>query len=178
MLQELARLRVTMTWEETRAALAETEPQIASRVRGSGVERGQAARVAAQALEIALQASREPLGQWILSAHADAASEARWAGVLGEGVRTVQVDRVFRGGLQPLMEGDEAWWIVDYKTAYAEGLDPQRALPELRESFAPQLDIYACMLRNLHGADARVYAGLFYPRMSQFDWWEIQAILP
>ena len=148
-------------------------PRIASQVRAAGIERSQAERIAAQALEIALRATSDPAGQWILSPHAEAASEARWAGVVGDAVHAVQVDRVFRAGVQPSAEGDEAWWIVDYKTAHADGLDPQQALPELRELFAPQLEAYARILRGLHGADARVCAGLYYPRMAQFDWWEM-----
>jgi hypothetical protein len=28
-------------------------------------------------------------------------------------------------------------------------------------------------LRNLHGADAVVRGGLYYPRMALFDWWEM-----
>jgi hypothetical protein len=39
--------------------------------------------------------------------------------------------------------------------------------------FAPQLATYADVLRKLHGADAPIRAGLYYPRMLLFDWWEI-----
>ena len=50
---------------------------------------------------------------------------------------------------------------------------PASALPKLREFFAPQLEAYAEVLRNLHGSGAPVRAGLYYPRMLLFDWWEI-----
>lgn len=173
LLQELARLRLTLGWEEARSALAKLGPRIASQVRAAGIERGHAQRIAAQAIEIAWRATRDPAGQWILSPHAEAASEARWAGVVGDAVHSVQVDRVFRAGAEPLSEGNEAWWIVDYKTAHSEGVDAQKALPALRELFAPQLEAYARVLRGLHGPDARVCAGLYYPRMGQFDGWEI-----
>ncbi len=173
LLQELARLRLTYSWGAARTALARMELRILSEVRGAGIDYGHAARIAAQALEIALRASQDPTGQWILSPHAQAASEARWAGVVGDTVHAVQVDRVFRAGAQPRSEGDEAWWIIDYKTAHADGLDPQKALPDLRELFAPQVETYAGILRNLHCAEARICAGLYYPRMGQFDWWEM-----
>lgn len=137
-----------------------------------GIAPAQAQHIAAQALEIAQKAAQDSIGRWILSPHADAASEERWAGVVEEGVRSVQVDRVFRAGIAPGSDGADAWWIVDYKTAHAEGLDPEKALPELRELFAPQLAAYARVLRNLHGAKARVFAGLYYARMLKFDWWE------
>ena len=100
-------------------------------------------------------------------------SEVRWAGVVAGSLRTVQVDRVFRAGLSRCPTGDQAWWIIDYKTAHADTLAPAAALPELRELFAPQLDTYAEVLRNLHGSDAAIRAGLYYPRMLLFDWWEI-----
>jgi len=173
LLQELSRLRLTLEWHEARSTLANMGPRISSQLRASGIERSQADRLAAQAVEIALHATEDPAGQWILSPHADAASEARWAGVVGDAVHSVQVDRVFRAGAEPLSEGDETWWIVDYKTAHTEGPDPEKALSELRALFAPQLEAYARMLRGLHGPDVRVCAGLYYPRLLQFDWWEI-----
>jgi hypothetical protein len=83
------------------------------------------------------------------------------------------VDRVFRAGLNPRSEGLQAWWIVDYKTAHADTLDPAAALPELRNLFAPQLEAYATVLRNLHGQDAVIRAALYYPRMLLLDWWEL-----
>jgi hypothetical protein len=122
---------------------------------------------------MALDASQDPNGAWILSPHAEAASEVCWSGVVGGKVSTVRVDRVFRAGLTPQSEGKAAWWIVDYKTAHADSLDPATALPTLRPLFAPQIEAYARVLRNLHGVDAVVRAGLYYPRMLLLDWWEL-----
>jgi hypothetical protein len=73
----------------------------------------------------------------------------------------------------PQSEGQQAWWIVDYKTAHSDNVDPAEALPKLRPLFAPQLERYAEVLRNLHGEVAPIRAGLYYPRMLQFDWWEL-----
>ena len=72
----------------------------------------------------------------------------------------------------PEADGEQAWWIVDYKAAQA-GSDSSTSLPALRTLFAPQLETYARFLRNLHGRDAVIRAGLYYPRMLLFDWWEI-----
>jgi len=173
LMEELARLRLSMDWEAVRAALAEMEPRITAQARSGGIDRPLAARIAAQALEEALSATHDPVGQWILSPRAEAASEASWAGIAAGSLRTVRVDRVFRAGASPLVEGDEHWWIVDYKTAHAENPDPTTALPELRKLFAPQLEHYAELLRNLKTDHAPVRAGLYYPRMRQFDWWEL-----
>jgi ATP-dependent helicase/nuclease subunit A len=171
--EELARLRATLSWEAARASLTSSSPRIATQIRAVGVAPAEASQIANQALELALGASHDPLAAWILSPHPDASSETRWTGVISGKLRTVQVDRVFRAGYAPLSQGEDAWWIVDYKTSTANNLDAGHALGDLRPLFAPQLEVYAQVLRNLHGADSRIQAGLYYPRMLAFDCWEI-----
>ena len=172
--QRLAQILATETNEAARKSLAHVQPRIAANLRAFGIDAGQADRIAAQAFEMVLHAADDPQAQWILAAHADAASEARWTGVVSGSLRTVQVDRVFRAGPTPQSDDDNStWWIIDYKTAHEDGLDPKAALPELRLEFAPQIEAYAKFLRNLHGADATVRGGLYYPRMALFDWWDL-----
>ena len=173
MLEELSRLRTTHDWEAARAALARLEPRIAAQVRACGLDPAHARLIATEALGIALKASRDSIGQWILSPHSEAASEVRWAGVVAGGLRTVRVDRVFQAGSAPSSEGENCWWIIDYKSAHADHADPDAALPGLRRIFAPQIEAYAAVLRNLHGRDALLRAGLYYPRMLLLDWWEL-----
>ncbi len=171
--EQLARLRATADWPSARAALSQFEPRITAQIRAAGIAPAQAARIAASALELALNATHDPIAQWILDPHPEAASELRWTGILGSVIANVRVDRLFRAGLTPQSEGQQAWWIVDFKTAHADNLDPAAALPELRESFAPQLEAYATILRHLHGSTAVIRAALYYPRMALFDWWEL-----
>jgi ATP-dependent helicase/nuclease subunit A len=171
-LEELSRLRTELDWEAARAGLRKLEPRIAASIRASGVDRRKSSSIAAEALQLAVNASHSPEGQWILSPHTGSGSEVRWAGMVSGGLRTVRVDRVFRAGLEPVSEGEQAWWIIDYKTAYADD-DPAATLPALRKLFAPQLEAYGQMLRNLHGPGATLRAGLFYPRMLLLDWWEL-----
>jgi ATP-dependent exoDNAse (exonuclease V) beta subunit len=173
LLEELARLRTTHAWDFARAALERFEPRVAAQVRSTGVDLGQAARIAAEALRLALQASNDANGAWILSPHAGAASEAGWAGVVSGSVRTVRPDRVFQAGTTPLSEGDDCWWIVDYKTAEAGGDDPAAEVAALRGMFRPQIEAYAEVLRRLHGENKPPRAGLYYPRMLLLDWWEM-----
>jgi ATP-dependent helicase/nuclease subunit A len=173
LLEELARLRANADWQAARAALHEFQPRIASQARALGIALPQATQIANDALQIALDASNDPMGQWILSPHLEAAAEIRWTGVVDGALTNVRVDRIFRAGLTPQSEGQEAWWVIDYKTADTNDTDPTAALARLRPLFAPQLEAYARVLRNLHGADAVIRAGLYYPRMSLLDWWEI-----
>ena len=173
------RLFATQANEIACESLARLQPRIAANIRAAGIDAGQAERIAAEAVEMVLRAARDPQAQWILAAHADAASEARWTGVIAGSLRTVQVDRVFRAGPTPQSTDDDStWWIIDYKTAdykTAQGNDriPNAALSELRREFAPQIEAYAKVLRNLHGSDAAVRGGLYYPRMALLDWWEL-----
>ena len=177
LLQQLAILCTAGPWEEACEALSRLQPRALAEVRAIGVDALQANRIAEQAVEITLQAAADPVGRWILSPHEDAASEVRWTGVVGGSLRTVQIDRVFRAGHTPQTahESDECntWWIIDYKISNEGGLDPVAALPELRRIFAPQLEAYARVLRNLHGADATMRAGLYYPRTKLLDSWEL-----
>jgi ATP-dependent helicase/nuclease subunit A len=173
LLEELARLRTTHDWPAARAELQLFEPRIGAQLRAAGVGLVEAAKIANQALDVALRASQDPNAQWILSAHSEAASEPRWAGVIAGSLRAVQVDRVFRAGAAPLSDGADYWWIVDYKTAHTEDIDPAAALLRFRALFSPQIELYAEVLRKLHGDDAFVRAGLYYPRMRAFDWWAV-----
>jgi ATP-dependent exoDNAse (exonuclease V) beta subunit len=177
LLQQFAQLLVSQTRETALATLTRQQPRIAAIIRAAGVEHATASRIAAQALQIVLQTAGDPLAQWILAPHADAASEARWTGVVAGSLRTVQVDRVFRAGPAPQMiaasPSEETWWIIDYKTAHEDSLDAVSALPELRRQFAPQIEAYAAVLRNLRGAEIRLCGGLYYPRMALFDWWQM-----
>lgn len=174
LLEESARLRVTLDWSATRAALPRVLPAIKARIRSAGLTQSEADSIAARALKVALEATHDPHGQWILSPHVEAASEASWAGVVLNELRAVRIDRIFRGGLKPLVDNATAWWIVDYKTAHADNLEPATARCTLRSLFAPQLEAYAAILRQGPGANLAIRAGLYYPRMSLLDWWEIE----
>ncbi len=173
LLENLARLRKTNNWDQSRTALKQLQPRIAAQIRSTGIDATKAASLAAEALRLAIDASNDPTGNWILSPHSEDSSEIRWTGIVAGILRTVQVDRLFRGGPTPLSDGNDAWWIVDYKTAQAGNLDPAMALPKLRAAFAPQLEVYAEVLANMHGKGTPIRAGLYYPRMFLFDWWEI-----
>ncbi|MFZ1085581.1 MAG: UvrD-helicase domain-containing protein [Terracidiphilus sp.] len=169
LLEELARLRVTLDWEAARASLRGFEPRIQAQVRAVGVDPVRAGRIAAEALQLALAASFDPIGAWILSPHQSAASEAAWAGVVAGSVRSVRVDRVFQASSAPCSEGEDCWWIIDYKSAHTDSASPAA----LRSLFAPQIESYGQMLRHQIGATAVIFGCLYYPRMRTLDWWEL-----
>jgi ATP-dependent exoDNAse (exonuclease V) beta subunit len=172
LLDAFARLRLTLDEAAARLALPRYEARIAAEVRAFGVDPQQAGQIADEALALALAASRDAAGAWILSPHTDAASEADWVGVVAGSLRTVRPDRVFRAGSAPGEAGDDFWWIIDYKTAEVDQVDSVEALLALRKIFAPQVEAYAEMLRKLHGEGAPIRVGLYYPRLLRLDWWQ------
>jgi len=173
LLEELARLRLTLDWDSSLTALESIRPRITAMVRSTGISLAQAQEISSQAFNITRSASRDTFGQWILSPHSEAVSESGWAGTVDGSLRLVRVDRLFRAGLEPLKPGNDALWIVDYKTAHAGNLDAQSAITAFRATYGPQLQAYAGVLRNLYGPHVQLRAGLYFPRMSLFDWWEI-----
>jgi ATP-dependent exoDNAse (exonuclease V) beta subunit len=173
LLEELARLRSSLDWTSALEALEKFRPRITAMVRSAGITLAHAEDIASQAFNIARAASCDPFGQWILSPHFEAVSESGWAGIVGGSLRLVRVDRLFRAGLEPLQSGDDGLWIIDYKTAHVENLDAKSALSAFRATYEPQLQTYASLLRNLYGPAVKLRAGLYFPRMSLFDWWEI-----
>jgi ATP-dependent helicase/nuclease subunit A len=172
-LEEFAQMRKTRDLNSAVSALPAYQSAIIAQIRGIGMPSSQAASIAAQALDVALAAANDLFGRWILSPHPEAATEAGWAGIVDGAFRHIRVDRVFRAGPQPLADGDDAWWVIDYKTAHVDNVDPAFFLPMLRATFAPQLERYSAVLRNLHGGSAKLRAGIYYPRMLLLDWWEI-----
>ena len=173
--EELAKLKVNQGWEDARSALRRFSPRIMASIRSVGIDPAQASLLSEEALRIVLEASHDRTCQWILSPHLEGVSEVRWTGLVGGIVRTVQADRVFLAGPAPDTTGNDTWWVIDYKTSTAksshENVPPD--LSHLRTFFAPQLEAYAHVLRNLRGKTARFRAGLYYPRMKLFDWWEL-----
>ncbi len=176
LLEQLAQRLAAQPRDAAFRALALEQPRVAAIIRAAGVESSAADRMASQALRIVLGAASDPIANWILAPHPGAANEVRWTGIVAGGLRTVRVDRVFLAGPSPeaaASPGEDAWWIIDYKTAHEDSLDPALALPELRRQFAPQIEAYAAVLRNLRGAGVHLRGGLYYPRMSLFDWWQL-----
>lgn len=121
-----------------------------------------------------LACTADPVCRWILAPHPEAQSEVAWSGFLpsesGPRLRTLRADRVFRAGPDPLAEGADHYWVVDYKTASTPSgalfLQNERALYE------PQLLAYARALRALHGPAIRLRLGLYYPAIAAFDYWD------
>ena len=67
-------------WEGTATTLTPLLPRVKAHIRSAGISPTDANTIASRALEIAIQASRDPTARWILSPHVGAASETAWTG--------------------------------------------------------------------------------------------------
>jgi len=174
LLEQLAHLRMHSDWDQALDSLPLRLPRVRAEMRSAGISPEDVLKLAAQAMDLALAAAHDPCGRWILDPHPHAASEVRWTGVLDGELRNVQIDRVFCAGLKPGDPGERlaiepVWWIVDYKSSLAHADRSPEALQQWRTVFAPQLEVYARVLRLIHGPAARIFTGLYYPQISSPD---------
>ncbi len=111
-----------------------------------------------------------PEGQWLLSAHPQAASERALSAWDDEdqAQTNLRLDRTFLAGPAPLAPGADHLWIVDYKTSsHAEaGLDAW--LEQQQELYREQLEAYA---RALAGPTKPLRLALYFPLLSRLVWW-------
>jgi hypothetical protein len=171
LLEQIALLRkASYSWGDIRAVLPEKRPMLIAQIRAAGLGVADSERLVNEALGVATTTLEDPHGRWVLDNHVGAESEVSWTGVLGNEIHTVKPDRVFQAGDEPGRDGTD-FWIVDFKTAILEdSVDPAR-VAKLRAVFAPQLDVYNLMLRQLRGVSIKVHVGLYYPRMKMLDSW-------
>lgn len=192
LLERLADLRTRLQPEDAAEALRTVLPRTIAMIRSQGLSAGQARTLAEEALTVVQRASTDPAGAWILSPHPQAQAESRWTGLWDGQARSLRPDRVF---LAPApMEAwtnlaapsdEPTWWIIDYKTSRAAGInlaDPVEQLAYLtaqRAKYEEQLAAYAHLLRQLlrsKGATAvatpPIRTGIFYPRLRLFDGWD------
>ncbi len=153
--------------EELAREAAGWKDRISTVLRGQGLLPAVVDKLTAKVIAALLKTLREPVGLWLLGARVDARSEyalTAWS----ERWSRVRIDRVFRAGHAPEVEGSEFLWIIDYKTGThgAEGIDA--FLEAERVKYAGQMGQYA---RASGVAEVRV--GLWYPMVGRLIWWVI-----
>ncbi|HEY0795389.1 MAG TPA: UvrD-helicase domain-containing protein [Acidisarcina sp.] len=128
----------------------------------------------ARALDAVKSTLDDPKGRWILSPHPMAQSETAWTGFLDGALRTLRVDRIFRAAAEPLVEGDECLWIVDYKTAGRPMQEVEEFLSIERTKYEKQLEMYGRMLRLARGKSLDLRLGLYYPFLQHLEYWAME----
>ena len=197
--EELSNLRQSMGPAEAADAVANALPSVTAKIRGEGLTRAEAERLAGEALAVAQQASTDPTGSWILAPHPQADTEARWTGLVNVGavdatgpkrMKDLRPDRIFFAAPPPDLKwiadaaspNEPVWWIIDYKSAGAGGMNltddtaKQAFLIAHRLQFRKQLAEYAEVLRDLlrvKGEETTpIRTGIYYSRLQLLDIWD------
>jgi hypothetical protein len=145
-------------------------PRISALLRSYGLSPSAAQRLAPRVRQALDATLRHPEGLWILSAHKAAESEhalISW----GEERSSVRLDRIFRAGKEPLVQGEDHLWIIDFKTTQHSDMGIEEFLRGEQTKYAPQMATYARVLRNSEEA-GNLRMGLYYPMLLKLVWWE------
>jgi ATP-dependent exoDNAse (exonuclease V) beta subunit len=150
-------------------ALPSWSSRIAAMLRSEGLPPAMIERLTQRVLHALSSTLKDPVGLWLLSPHAGSATEyalTAWS----EQRKNIRIDRIFQAGAEPQAPGSDHLWIVDYKTTThgAEGLDA--FLTAQRDTYAPQLEAYAAVLRKTEG-EPTIRLALYYPLLSKLIWW-------
>lgn len=161
--------------------------QAASILRNNGVAKQAAAHdprslaaLTKRVIEAVMAAVDDPVGLWILGSHPGGETETAWTGMLDGVLRTLRVDRIFRAGSEPLSDGDDCLWIVDYKTASRtfesagnHSLEAEEFMRQERLKYQDQLQSYGRMLRLARGSSIEIRLGIYYPFMQRLEHWSM-----
>lgn len=140
--------------------------RVAAVLRASGLSPADISRFTASILNGLTKTLNDPEGQWILSAHAEAASESG----LTSDEATLRLDRTFLAGPEPLAPGTSHLWIIDYKTATHGSGNLTEFLASEKKKYAPQLEAYARSLAPQNPHPIRL--ALYYPMLPHLLCWE------
>jgi hypothetical protein len=131
----------------------------------------EAERCSSEAVEALHSALSDPYGQWILKPRPLAQTESSWSGILDGTLRTLRIDRSFPAGAEPLSEGQDHLWIIDYKTADRSEKNLDAFFAEERSLYEAQLGDYGRIMRQTRHQRLQLRLGLYYPMLKRLIWW-------
>jgi len=147
-------------WDAAR--VASIRPRIRAELAGAGVGDAELAGAEAVVVAAVTKALADDRGRWLLDpVHADAKSEWALAGVDGDTIAHVVLDRSF--------VADGVRWIVDFKTGAHEGGDVDAFLDREVERYRDTLHRYARFVAALDVRPIRL--GLYYPLLGGWREW-------
>ena len=165
-----ARLEGGTGCDDLLAELPRWESRLTASLRGEGLTPALAIREAARAGRALSLALGDPVGRWILSPHASAASE-RAITMASPDTRSLRVDRTFVAGDAPMASGESCIWIVDFKTSEQGSRSDVAFEATEMEKYRAQLEAYAALHRALPDEDLPIRLGLFYPLVPRLIHW-------
>ncbi len=170
-LQALAiRLESGAACEDLLTELQLWKSRLASSLRGEGLPPQFVPREAIRAQRALALTLGDPVGRWILSPQALAASE-RALTLAAVGASGLRVDRTFFAGAAPLLSGKTHLWIIDFKTTLQGSRTNEEFETSEMEKYQRQLESYAGLRRELAERDLPIQLGLYYPLLPRLLHW-------
>ena len=140
------------TWNADR--MAAQRERITAELAGEGVPAEERAEATERIVSAIARTLTDARGRWLFdTTHADALSEWALAGIDGETLCHVTIDRTF--------VADGTRWIVDFKTGRHEGGEPEAFLDREEDRYRGQLERYARLVRELDARPIRL--ALYFP---------------
>jgi ATP-dependent exoDNAse (exonuclease V) beta subunit len=147
-------------WDAARIAAA--GPRIRVELAGEGVDAAELDAAAAQVALAVRNVQDDARGRWLFAPnHGDSVSEWALAGVDGDAIAHVVLDRTF--------VADGVRWIVDFKTGMHEGADVDAFLDREVDRYRGQLERYARFVGALDPRPIRL--GLYFPLLRGWREW-------
>jgi ATP-dependent helicase/nuclease subunit A len=165
-----ARLESGATSDDLLAELPSWQSRLAASLRGEGLPPSLVGRESARAQGALVSTLGNPVGRWILSPQASAASEHALT-VAALGARGLRVDRTFLAGAEPLRTGKSHIWIIDFKTTQQGSRSDEDFTTDEIAKYKAQLEAYAALRRTLPDGDLPIQLGLFYPLLPRLLHW-------
>ena len=172
-LQSLADKLVSEPPDALRSSLASWQSRVETSLRGEGLPPRDAAREAPRALEALGKAMADPVGLWLLSPHASAASESSMT-MSGPAPQGLRIDRTFRAGMRPGTvdsPNEEAIWLIDFKTTEQGSLSDAAFEMQQRSRYGAQLESYASIVRKMPDGGLPIRLGLYFPLLPKLLYW-------
>ena len=148
--------------------LSSWEPRLIAALRNEGLTSVTSQREAPRALAALRNALADPVGRWILSDHHSAASEHS---IASSDSSVLRADRTFLASTEPLVDGDDSVWIIDFKTTDQGSRSLERFEQDELLKYRDQLERYASVLRELSPTPSQIVLGLYYPLIPRLLHW-------
>ncbi len=144
--------------------------RISALLRSAGISPRELTRLTREVESALTNTLLDPTGLWILHPCPAAATEFS-RNLWHEGQpQTVRVDRIFLAGPEPLSEGTDCLWLVDYKTTTHGRANLPKFLEDQRQQYAAQLETYARAFHG-HAGTTLTRVALYFPLLRELVSW-------
>jgi ATP-dependent helicase/nuclease subunit A len=130
--------------------------------------------------------ARDAVGRWVLAAHRQPAAKDRdplhplgfemaFTAIQNNAVRSIRVDRIFLAGEAPHRNGEDVFWVIDFKTASHGPGGLEEFLAKEKDQYATQMRVYEEVIRAVYPQHKEIRLALYYPLLTRLLWWRNEA---